>query len=151
MAYLQEHRLIDINHSTIDKKKSDPATGTYEFIEKKYVSYQDPEVRPEWRFEWCRYLASNNYSEYTDMQRKWKASKVKVEDGFWPEGLGPDSSGAYTTGDVVLVKYPLRIYIERRKHEIKMSEGATRAIINRHKSEAKADGVDLDDNLIRNM
>jgi hypothetical protein len=85
------------------------------------------------------------------MVRKWKASKVIVEDGFWPEGLGPASDGSYQTGDVILVKYPLPIYVKRRKHEIAMSENATKSIIARHKAEAKAAGVDIDENLIRSM
>jgi hypothetical protein len=150
MAYLQEHPLVDINHSAV-AEGSDPSKGIYEFTDKKYVSYQDAEVRPNWRFEWCRYLASNNFAEYNDAVRKWQASKVVVEDGFWPEGLAPQSDGTYQTGDVVLIKIPLAVYIKRRKHEIGMSENATKAKLAQYKSETEAAGLSLDEKLIRSL
>lgn len=150
MAYLQEHKLVDINHSTL-AEGSDPSKGIYEFVDKKFVNYRDSEVRPKWRFEWCRYLASNNFSEYNDAVRKWQASKVVVEDGYWPDGLAPSSDGTYQTGDVVLIKIPLHIYLKRRKHEIEMSENATKSKLAQIKSEQAAAGVTLEEKLIRSL
>jgi hypothetical protein len=151
MAYLQEHKLVDINHSVIDEESSKPAEGIYEFKDKKFVNYRDAEVRPKWRFEWCRWLASNNYAEYNDAVRKWQASKVVVEDGYWPDGLAPAGDGSYQTGDVILIKYPLHIYIKRRKHEIQMSENSTKRIMDQYKAQAAADEVSLDERLMRSL
>jgi hypothetical protein len=149
MSYLQEHPKVDIKHSVIDEKNSNPALGIYEFIEKKYVNYQDPEVRPPWYFAWCRWTDKNNYAEFNDWKTKYGYSLVTVEDGYWPEGLAPDADGKYVTGDSVLVKCPLRKYIQRRLHEIKISEQSTQSIIARFKQETKDAGVDLDDRFIR--
>ena len=151
MPWLQELKLVDINHSVIDKDNSKPEIGQYEFVEKKYVTYQDPEVRPTWYFSWCRYVPQNNYAEFNEWNWRWKFSKVVVEDGFWPEGLAPDANGAYTNGDLILVKCPLSEYIKRRKHEIGLSEKSTKTVLDRFKNETKAAGVNLDESLIRSL
>ena len=151
MPWLQELKLVDLNHSIIDKDNSKPEIGQYEFVEKKYVTYQDPEVRPTWYFSWCRYVPQNNYAEFNEWKWHWKFSKVVVEDGFWPEGLAPDANGAYTNGDLILVKCPLSEYIKRRKHEIGLSEKSTKAVLDRFKNETKAAGVNLDESLIRSL
>ena len=149
--FLQELKLVDLNHSVLDEENSNPADGRYEFVEKKYVSYQNPEVRPPWYFSWCRYVPQNNFKEFNEWKWRWKFDKVTVEDGYWPEGLAPDANGVYTTGDVILVKCPLSEYIKRRKHEIGLSEGSTKAIVSRFKEESKLAGVSLDDALIRSL
>lgn len=148
--YLQEMPKVDLNHSVVDNANSDPATGQYTFIEKKYVNYQNPETRPKWYLAWCRWTDKNNYAEFSDWKTKWGFSLCTIEDGYWPEGLAP-TDGHYVTGDLILVKCPLETYIKRRKHEIGISEGSTKAIVQRFLNEAKADGVELEANLIRSL
>lgn len=148
--YLQEMPKVDINHSTIDAQNSNPEQGHYTFLNKVYVNYQNPETRPPWYLAWCRWTDKNNYQEFNDWKTKWGFSLCTIEDGYWPEGLAP-TDGHYITGDLILVKCPLASYIKRRKHEIKMSEDSTKSIVQRFKAEAKAAGVELDENLIRSL
>jgi hypothetical protein len=149
--HLQDFRKVDLNRSVIDHEHSDPKTGEYTFIEKVYVDYQNPETRPPWYFSWCRWTDKNNYAEFNEWRTLWKFSKVVIEDGYWPEGVAPDSNGNYTFGDLIWVKCPLKEYIDKRKHEIEMSESSTRNKLRQIRNEMKADGVDLDEKMIRTL
>ena len=118
---LREIKLVDLNRSKIDKKKSKPEEGIYAFEPngKVYVSWKDPATRPQHYVKWNR----NTPYDIESWRTKWNYSEVTAKDPYWPEGIKISQSGYYVyRTDMILMKCPLRDYVAKRKGEIEKSE-----------------------------
>jgi hypothetical protein len=149
--FLQEINIVDLKNSKWDREKSDPTKGKYVFLpnKKRYIDYRgDSGARPPFKFIWNRYnpYSQPPYKDIAEWQAKWKCELVKASDeDYWPEGVMPNQDGAYTNGDVILMKMPLEEYLQKRKREIMMSEQAPKRIMAQFKSEARSVGLELKD------
>lgn len=147
-------RIVDLNRSEWDKAKSAPTKGNYEFTKKVYVEkadYLDAQVRPPYKFKWNRYEPRTNYKEVRDWQIKLGASFVTTKDPWWPEGVPPDSEKKYVFGDAVLMKIPLRQYLEEKERNRLRAERATASKMREFKDNlVRRTGKDaIDEKLIR--
>lgn len=118
-------RIIDLNRSDWDKKKSKPMENIYAFSEdgKKYIEYSTH--RPEHHVTWCRYSPNSNppLREMNEWRVKWGYQPVLVDDyDYAVDGLTPTADGQFIFGDLILVKTNLINYIEKREAADKMFE-----------------------------
>jgi hypothetical protein len=123
---LRDIKLVDLRRSKIDKKRSDPKQGIYEFEPngKVYVSWKDPATRPPHYVKWNR----NTPYDVEGWKIKWNYSYVTIDDPYWPEGVKPNENGHYVyRTDMVLMKCPLEDYVKKRAKEIEKSELAVAA------------------------
>jgi hypothetical protein len=141
-----------LRQSKYDKEKADRAKGVYPFTKKTYVNYHsDASVRPPYYLTWCRYNPQNGLRELNEWKIKWNFSPVTTNDDYVPEGVTPNAEGLYVFGDLVFVKCPIQDYINKRRHEMRVSENAPKAIQKQFQAEAKSYGVDLDDEQLEKM
>lgn len=152
--FLSDIKIIDLNRSELDKSESDPKTGKYEFRRKVYVEkadYLNASVRPPFKFQWNRYEPRTNYKEVRDWQIKLGASFVTTKDPWWPEGIPPDGEHKYVFGDSVLMKIPLRQYLEEKERNRLRAERATASKMREFKTslERRAGKDAVDEELIK--
>lgn len=140
--YLGQIKIVDLRHSTIDSKKSKPAEGKYEFLDKQYIDYQVRGRRPPHYFLWVRYNPADGLRTVREYETSWGFTYVTADDPFWPEGL-PLREGKYIFGDVVLMKCPLIIELKRREEARLQSEGQSMSSMKRFQQQAKESGVEL--------
>ncbi len=151
--FLSDIKIVDLNRSEL-KRSSDPDKGNYEFKRKVYVEradYLNAQVRPPYVFQWNRYEPRTNYKEVRDWQIKLGASFVTTKDSYWPEGVPPDGEDKYVFGDAVLMKIPLRAYLDEKERSRLRAEHATAAKMREFKSNLeRRTGKDaIDEDLIR--
>jgi len=142
---LSDIKVVDMNESIVDKEKSDPDNGFYEFDKKVYVKdlLHSGQI-PDYHFSWCRYDADTKYRDVREWQVKFKFSFVKYpEDPYWPEGVPPNGEGVYEFGDVVLMKCALRDFLIKRAEEIEQSESAAKAKLAKFQGDALRAGVGI--------
>ncbi len=147
------NKIIDLNRSELDKS-SDPKKGQYEFRKKVYVEkadYLNASVRPPYKFKWNRYEPKTNYREVRNWQVRLGASFVTIKDPWWPEGVPPDGEGKYVFDDAVLMKIPLRRYLEEKERNRLRAERAPSAKMREFKAnlERRAGKDAVDEELIR--
>lgn len=151
--FLSDIKFVDLTRSELEKS-SDPRKGNYEFRKKVYVEkadYRNASVRPPFKFQWNRYEPRTNYKEVRDWQIKLGASFVTLNDPYWPEGIPPDGEGKYVFGDAVLMKIPLRQFLEEKERNRLRAEHATASKMREFKSNlVRRTGKDaIDEELIR--
>jgi hypothetical protein len=143
--YLQDIRFIDLRNSDWDEKQSDPAKGAYQFGKKVYLKYRD---NSNFHYAWCRYDGRSipPYADLWDWKTQWGYTPVEAgKDEVWPEGMPPNENGQYVLGDLILVKTPMKNYLEKRARELGASENASKAIIKQFYNESRAMGMDVDE------
>ena len=137
---LREIKLVDLNRSKIDKKKSDPEKGVYVFESngKVYVSWNDPATRPQHYVKWNR----NTPYDIAKWRTLWNYSEVTAKDPYWPEGIQISQSGYYVyRTDMILMKCPLAEYVKKRQKEIEKSELAVASKRREYEEMIKQKGV----------
>ena len=148
---LSDIKFVDLNHSIIDKGKSDPQKGKYVFKKKVYVGYRNSAFCPRHYVQWNRYYAGDDYKDIRDWQIKWNYSFVTIKDPYWPEGLKPDNNDQYRYGDLILMKCPIEDYVEKRMKEIKKSNIAAANDLRKFEARAQRDGVSVTHQLLTDM
>jgi hypothetical protein len=120
--------IIDLKRSKWDTKKSDPSKGEYVFETKVYYrnrDFQEGYIHP-FKLKWCKY-SENDYPRPFASFNKWKLEfqakpVVAGKDDYWPEGFPPDTNGYYVDQDLILVKIPIEVHVEKRREAIRRSE-----------------------------
>ncbi len=141
---LRDIKLVDLNRSKIDKRKSDPEKGIFVFEPngKVYVSWRDPATRPQHYVKWNR----NDPRDIAHWRVMWGYSEVTAKDPYWPEGEKPNEAGHYVyKTDMILMKCPLENYVEKRKKEIEKSELAVASKRREYEALVKQKGVQATD------
>lgn len=137
-------KIVDLRASEIDKSLSDRKTGKLVFRKKVYIDYKGVKsARPLFRFAWC----TNNPYAVVDWQQKWPGTDfVSVADDYWPEAGNVDANGHYFyPPDAVLMRIPIRAYLEQRTREISKSERAPSGVAKSLHDEYESAGVDISD------
>jgi hypothetical protein len=141
---LRDIKLVDLNRSKINKKKSNPEKGIYEFEPngKVYVSWNDPATRPQHYVKWNR----NTDYDIAKWRTLWNYSEVTTKDPYWPEGMKINNEGHYVyRTDMILMKCPLADYVAKRKREIEKSELAVASKRKEYEAMARQKGVEVID------
>ena len=70
---------------------------------------------------------------------------------FIPDGIPPNAENHYQVGDVVLMKQPMKIFLQNRKERMDLEERDMKATSEKFKADAKQDGVHVDDEQLAKM
>ena len=119
--------IIDKRFSEYDEKKSDPKKGKYVWLkETKYRdSLKDKSRLPEHWISWGR--KTEEGWDLMDQTTRLTFTFVELNDPYFPPGAQLDENDHWVYKDAIMMKCPLRDYIERRKHDIEASESAVSA------------------------
>jgi hypothetical protein len=145
---LAQIRVIDLGSSVIDEKKSNPKKGEYVFISKRYVSYQGAGPRPNWFFTWERYTPVNGFREIEDAKSRGFSFVEAGIDPYAADSVTPNALGYYVFGDLVLMKCPLLMELERRVEQAELSKGAGKAKLAAFRQEVRAEGGEVSEDLM---
>jgi len=124
----QKHRFgiekVDMKKSTINKEKSDEKRGVYTF--KKKVLYT-PKPSDGYAYKWVQTRPEN----IQKWQYSHKADFVTVGDDVYPAPLAVNADGHYQMpgGDLVLMKIPMDIWLDKRVKEKRQSDKEARGAI----------------------
>jgi len=105
------------------------------------VKYSEaPEaIRPLWVFEW-----NNNTAEaISTWGLKFGHTLVIPKDGYWPEGIPPDSKGNFIRGDLILMKVRVEDHLERRRDEIRRGSIGREVVTQQFQNELKHVGAEV--------
>ncbi len=151
--YLQDIKVIDLRFSEVDKKKSNPKEGSYEFKKKVYVDFKgNKEARPNYWFTWCRYDPVNNYRELREWKIMWGYTPVNIDtDPYWPESVPPDVNGNYVFGDLILVKCRLIDYLKRQLEDMQRSKSASQAKLDGWQAQMEKAGASIPESMIKEL
>jgi len=96
-------------------------------------------IRPMWVFEW-----NNNTQEaISTWGLKFGHTLVTEKDGYWPEGIPPDSKGNFIRGDLILMKVLVADHLERRRDEIKRGSIGRTVVTEQFQRELKHVGAEV--------
>jgi len=126
--FLSDVKIIDLNRSEWDKKKSNPEKGEYTFIKKVYTNQKmaDTTLGLDYslKFKWNR----NDERAIKDWQIKYGFEFVTIKDPYLPEGISPNAEGHFVFSiDAILMKIPLRKYAEKQMRAEAKSDKAAAA------------------------
>jgi hypothetical protein len=136
-------KAIDLERSDVDEGRSNPEKGIYFFNGEPTVisdkSYKDAGTCPPYVFEWVskemgggRRLKHYLYNLHFDFVQN-------IEDPYFPQGADLDGDGHWTYGDMVWMKCPLELHMERKVKQVRAQDDASKAI---HKQFAQNIGKD---------
>jgi hypothetical protein len=136
-------KFIDLKHSKVRWKESDPENGEYIFEPngKSYIDYNsDASALPDHKVQWCR-------NDKYDIDR-WKYNLdydfvTWGEKHYWPEGIVPNEAGHYVFKDLILMQCPAMVYAERKKRELDKAEGARKVALDKFAHDTNAAGVGM--------
>lgn len=112
---------IDLKKSVIDEEKSNKKKGVYLF--KKKVLY-DRNDNPKYAYKWVQTRADN-------IQRwtyAYQAEFVKAGEEIYPAPLSTNADGNYQLpgGDLVLMRIPIDVWLDKKMQAVKKSDKASR-------------------------
>lgn len=132
LSDLKKH-MVDLKRSEYDKERSSPKDGRYIWINKVYFSpkdYKDSNTRLRNKYRWVAYDDKNDFAQYNHWRMSYQATPVDykdVETELYPEPLVPNAEGHYRYMDMILMKIPLEVEVDKvidnRKQYDKAREG----------------------------
>ena len=126
LSHIQQNT-VDLRYSEWDKEKSKPKKGEYAFTKKQLYreSLKDKSRLPEHWISWGR--KTEDGWDLMDWTTRLTFTFVELDDPYFPPGAQLDENKHWVYKDAIMMKCPLRDYIERRKHDIEASESAVSA------------------------
>ena len=144
-----EPPIIDMKRSGVKKEQYWKVTGgalpdkwksMRKVIPSSYAK-ADKIIRPLWKFEW-------NINKEEDIN-KWALNfghtLVTVDDGYWPEGIPPDSKGNFIRGDLIFVKVLVEDFLARRKDEVTGGNIGRKVLTEQFQNQLKHVGANVDE------
>lgn len=148
---IQKH-MVDLRRSEWDKERSDPKTGKYFFTNGKKVyltfnDYKDSQTRPNFAYRWVAYDEKNDFRNFMSWQQNLQAEVARYDDPLvevWPEPLVPDAEGKYKYKDLVLMRIPLEVWVNKIEEDRGRYDKAREGLDKKFKAECKSEGAEYD-------
>lgn len=112
-------RMVDLRRSEYDKERSSPKDGKYHWTKKvymKYSDYKDDNTRPNFKYRWVAYDSQNDFTQFNHWRMNYEATTVDYKDPsteVYPEPLVPNAEGHYRYMDMILMKIPTEVEVDR--------------------------------------
>ncbi|MFH2074362.1 MAG: hypothetical protein ABIJ57_03305 [Pseudomonadota bacterium] len=148
---LSQIKIIDKRLSKFDAEGSNPKKGEYAWTEKVPWKARRDGSLDEYFVSWG---ALKRDGTPGPMTQDWQLDGwefVRPSDNYFPDGLPPNTDGLYVFKDAVLMKIPMKKYLEIRKNNMKRADRGYREMIQQFESQAKAEGVGLDKDMLDKM
>ena len=145
-----EPDIIDMRRSGIDKKdwaavmsgKKVPTDWkrTKKVIPASYAKAPEA-IRPLHKFEW-----NNNTPEaISNWSLRFGHTVVTSDDGYWPEGVPPDSKDNFIRGDLIFMKVSVEDFLARRRDEVTRANIGRKVMTEQYQNLCKHVGADVDE------
>lgn len=118
LSDIKKH-MVDLRRSEWDKERSIPKNGTYFFTKKVYLNskdYRDDQTRPKFKYRWVAFDSKDDFASFNHWRMSYQATAVDYKDEeteVWPEFLVPDAEGHYRYMDMILMKIPIAVEVDR--------------------------------------
>ena len=146
-----QKRMVDLRRSDWDKERSVPKNGEYYFKNKVYLTfndYKDSQTRPNFVYRFVAYDDKDDFRNMMTWTHNFNAEIVRCDDPLveiWPEMIGkPDAEGKYRYKDLVLMRIPLEIWLDKMDEDSRRYDKAREGLDKRFKAECKAEGAEVD-------
>jgi len=112
-------RMVDLRRSEYDKERSSPKDGKYVWTKKVYLKfsdYKDDNARPNFKYRWVAYDSNNDFTQFNHWRMNYEATPVDYKDPsteIYPEPLVPNAEGHYRYMDMILMKIPIAVEVDR--------------------------------------
>ena len=112
-------RMVDLRRSEYDKERSSPKDGKYIWVKKVYLKtsdYRDDNTRPEFKYRWVAFDKNDDFASFNHWRMNYEASPVDYKEPsteVYPEPLVPDAEGHYRFMDMILMKIPVAVEVNR--------------------------------------
>lgn len=146
---IKDH-MVDLRRSTYDKERSIPKDGKYVWLNKVYLKnkdYRDDQTRPNFVYRWVAFDENADFANYNKWRMNWDAVPVTYDDAMaevYPEPLVPDVEGHYRYMDMILMRIPLLVWVNKREEDTGRYDKARVGLDKKFRSEAKAEGAEFE-------
>lgn len=112
-------QMVDLRRSAYDKERSTPKDGKYVWTKKVYLSskdYKDDQTRPKFKYRWVAYDSRDDFASFNHWRMNYQATPVDYKDEateVYPEPLVPNAEGHYRYMDMILMKIPIEVEVDR--------------------------------------
>jgi len=144
-------RMVDLRRSEYNKDVSSPKDGKYTWVKKVYLKfsdYKDDNTRPTFKYRWVAYDSKDDFASFNHWRMHYEATPVDYKDPsveIYPEPLVPNAEGHYHYMDMILMKIPIAVEVDRIVDNRKQYDKASDGLLKKFKSEAKAEGAEVDE------
>jgi hypothetical protein len=137
-------RMVDLRRSEYDKERSIPKDGKYVWTKKVYLKfddYKDDNTRPNFKYRWVAYDDKNDFTQFNHWRMNFDATPVDYKEPsteIYPEPLVPNVEGHYRYMDMILMKIPIAVEVDRIIDNRQRYDKAREGLDNKFKSEVRA-------------
>ena len=143
---LADVKIVDLEHSEIDEERSNPEKGEYFFLGEPVCvsdkSYKDASTCPPFVFKWVSPEIGGGRRIKTFRHNLHFDFVVHGEDPYYPQGADLDADGHWTYSDMVLLKCPLEIHMQRKAKQVKQQLEARKAIRRQFRQNVRQEAKD---------
>jgi hypothetical protein len=142
LADIKKH-MVDLRRSEWDKERSIPKDGQYYWSNKVYLNskdYRDDQTRPKFKYRWVAFDAKDDFASFNH----WRMTPVDYKDEateVYPEPLIPDTEGHYRYMDMILMKIPIEVEVDRIIDNRKQYDKAAEGLQKKFNSDARGEGA----------
>jgi hypothetical protein len=146
LSEIKRH-LIDLRRSTYDKDRSSPQDGKYHWTNKVYLQskdYRDDQTRPNFKYRWVAFDENDDFVNYNHWRMSYEATPVDYKDSeteVYPEPLVPTVEGHYRFSDMILMKIPIAVEVNRIVSNRKQYDKAREGLQKKFNSDAASEGA----------
>lgn len=140
-------RMVDLKRSEYDKDRSSPKDGRYVWLKKVYFAptdYKDSNTRLRYKYRWVAFDEKDDFKSYNHWSMSYQATRVRWDDPeteIYPEPLVPDANGDYRYMDMILMKIPLEVEIDRILDNRNQYDKAREGLQKKFNSDAAKEGA----------
>ena len=146
LSDLKKH-MVDLRRSEWDKGRSIPKDGLYYWKKKVYLNakdYRDDQTRPNFKYRWVAFDKDNDFASFNHWSMSYQATTVDYKDPgteVYPEPLKPTVEGHYRFMDMILMKIPIGVEVDRIIDNRKQYDKAREGIQKKFNSDAASEGA----------
>jgi hypothetical protein len=149
LSDIKKH-MVDLRRSEWDKDRSSPKDGKYHWTKKVYLTYadyRDNQTRPNFKYRWVAFDKDNDFASFNHWSMTYQATTVDYKDPateVYPEPLVPTVEGHYRYMDMILMKIPIDVEVDRIVDNRKQYDKAREGLQKKFNSDAASEGAVFD-------
>jgi len=113
----------------------------------KFDDYKDDQTRPNFVYRWVGFDEDDDFLNFNKWRMKWEAVPVDYKDEaveVYPEPLVPNAEGYYRFEDMILMRIPLEVDLDRIEGDRKLYDKAREGLDKKFRSECVQEGAVFD-------
>lgn len=145
-----KRHMVDLRRSEYDKERSTPKDGKYYWTKKVYLNskdYKDDNTRPNFKYRWVAFDEKDDFRSFNHWRMTYSATPVDYKDEateVYPETLIPNAEGYYRYMDMILMKIPIAVEVDRILDNRKQYDKAREGLDKKFRSDMMAEDAVFD-------